>query len=172
MSARVWRILERAFAVTGLVLVLYHAGFDLGEIRSESMQPALLVGDCVLSERLSPRWRAVRRWDVIGFHTEDGVRVLKRVVALPGETVSAAKGTISVDGRVLPRPARLPAATYYAYGNLANGRTVKVEKGYYVLGDHSVDSQDSRWEGSILPEGITGRAWLIVWPLHRAGWVR
>jgi hypothetical protein len=40
-----------------------------------------------------------------------------------------------------------------------------------VLGDDSKDSQDSRWEKPVTRDAIVGRAWLVVWPLKRFGFV-
>ena len=44
--------------------------------------------------------------------------------------------------------------------------------GYYVLGDDLKDSDDSRFNGPVPADRIMGRAWLIVWPMKRLGWVR
>jgi signal peptidase I len=165
---RLARILERAFALTGVMLVLYHLGFQVGRITSGSMQPTLRTGDLVLVEKVT---RRIRRWDVLSFTTEDGIHVMKRVVGLPGESVSLA-GSLRVDDVPLAPPPSVPKLTYYAYGNLAAGNHVAAGDGYYVLGDDSKDSQDSRFEGPVPRERTEGRAWLIVWPPAHAGRVR
>jgi len=58
------------------------------------------------------------------------------------------------------------------YGNLTEGKPVPCGDGYYVLGDDLKDSDDSRFNGPVPPHRILGRAWLIVSPRNRFGWVR
>ena len=96
---------------------------------------------------------------------------MKRVVGLPGEKLGLTKNRISIDGDPLERPKKYESLYYYSYGNVVGGRVIDCRDGYYVLGDDSRDSQDSRYDGPIPPERIRGRAWLIVWPPGRIGWV-
>lgn len=172
---RLFRLAERTFAVIGLLLVTYHAAFDLGEVLSPSMEPTLRGeggsgSDWVLTEKLTGRLRRPRRWELLTFRTPDGLQVVKRVVGLPGETVALRDGGLWVDGRVVARPAALASLRYLPYGNLTPGRgPVPCGDGFYLLGDASQDSQDSRFEGPIPARQIVGRAWLVVWPLNRAG---
>jgi type IV secretory pathway protease TraF len=53
-----------------------------------------------------------------------------------------------------------------------NGAAVECGTGYFLVGDDSVDSQDSRWEGPFPPARIVGRALWVVAPAARRGWVR
>ncbi len=170
------RLGEHVFAGIGLVLVLYHCGFDLSRMVSGSMSPTLQGtgrddGDWVLSEKLSYRLRDPHRWELVEFTNTDGVQVMKRVVGLPGEAVSLKERQVAVNGAVAPRPASLREVEYWTYGNLYGGRSVECGGGYYVLGDDSKDSQDSRYEGPVSPDHIIGRPWLIVWPPSRIGFV-
>jgi type IV secretory pathway protease TraF len=54
---------------------------------------------------------------------------------------------------------------------LTGGRSAECGRGYYVLGDYTKDSNDSRYEGPVSPERIIGRPWLRVWPPGRMGFV-
>jgi signal peptidase I len=81
--------------------------------------------------------------------------------------VSLKDRQVLIDGSPVERPAGLAFLTYYPFGNLFGGKAAPCGEGYYVLGDDSKDSQDSRFEGPVNPERIRGRAWLIVWPLSR-----
>ena len=54
---------------------------------------------------------------------------------------------------------------------MAQGKTVACGRGYFVMGDDSRDSEDSRFEGPIVPERILFRARFRVWPRSRIGWV-
>jgi signal peptidase I len=97
---------------------------------------------------------------------------MKRVVGLPGETVALRDtATILINGRPIDRPASLQSLKYYSFGAFQAGRTAECGSGYFVLGDDSKDSQDSRYTGPLDLHQIKGRAWLRVWPLSRIGFV-
>ena len=173
---RVFRTLERTFAMAGVVLVTYYVGFDLSVIVSGSMSPALqgtsiADGDWVLTERVSYWFREPRRWEVVALQKADGMKVMKRIVGLPGEAVSLKDSCVLINGEATERPASLGYLKYYAYGNLARKEPVTCGLGYYVLGDDSKDSEDSRFEGPAKRGQVYGRAWLRVWPLSRIGFV-
>jgi signal peptidase I len=164
------RYLEHGFAVFGLLVFLYVTAFRVGTVTSGSMAPTLRGtsvrnGDVVVTEKISYRFRRPRRWEVVEFLDDEvGVRVMKRVVGLPGETVALREGSLLIDGRPVARPPSLAALTYHAYGNLMNGAPVACGDGYFILGDDSRDSQDSRFEGPLPPERVLGRSWLVIWP--------
>jgi len=168
---RVLRSLERALAIVGAVALVYHSLFHISVVISDSMAPTLRgnskEGDYVLTERITYRVRAPRRWEVIMFPEPDlQVQVMKRVVGLPGETVALNQQTqmFAINGAAVERPKALTAIKYFEYGSLAKGQSATAGDGYYVLGDYSADSQDSRWIGPVMPDRIQGRPWLVVWP--------
>ena len=173
------RLLEHSLAVVGLLAFVYHGGFHLSAVSSHSMAPtlrgeSLLQGDVVLSERVSYRFRRPRRWELIMFREEEFyLQVMKRVVGLPGESVRLddKTQTIFINGIPAPRPAPLHGIHYLAYGNLTGGKSANSSDGYYVLGDFSMDSQDSRWTGPVKPSQIMARPWMIVWPPSRIRFV-
>ena len=128
-------------------------------------------GDWILADKITFRLREPRRWEVITFFADDHLPVAKRVAGLPGETLSIDKDWLVVDGEALPRPPLLSFLRYYPFGHLREGREASADEGYFVLGDDSKDSQDSRFTGAVAHEDIIGRAMLIVWPPDRIGWV-
>jgi signal peptidase I len=174
-----WSVLRKAehgFAAIGVAFVLYSLCFDLSVMISGSMSPTLQGtssenGDYVLTEKLSYWFRHPRRWEVVTFRNSEGLQVMKRVAGLPGETVSLTNYQVLIDGSPIERPAGLAFLTYYPLGNLSRGEAAPCGEGYYVLGDDSRDSQDSRFEGPVNPQRIRGRAWLIVWPLSRVRFI-
>ena len=160
----------------GLLVVLYVLFFDLSRIVSPSMSPTLKGtsidnGDRILTEKITYRFRRPRRFEVITFLNNDGIRVMKRVIGLPGETVQQeGNGPLLIDGEPIEMPPTVDQK-YLRYGNLADGKPVLCGDGYYVLGDYTRDSDDSRFNGPVAPHRIIGRAWLIVSPWSRSGWV-
>jgi signal peptidase I len=171
-----WRFTVALFAIIGFVTVVRPLLFDLTPLASGSMAPTLQGdshgGDWVLAEKVSYRFRSPRRWEVVEFNDEEGIQIMKRVVALPGETVAIQNNRLQVNGQAADPPAGTARVKYYAYGNLMGGKAHPVGDGYYVLGDDSIDSQDSRFDGSVTASRVRARAWFIVWPPSRMRWVR
>jgi len=173
-----FRQTERCFALIGLATVVYYLCFDYSRVVSFSMQPTLRGenwedGDRVLTEKVSYWFRQPRRWEVITFCKDDGDQLMKRVIGLPGERVQMLRGgEILIDGRPLALPEHLKFLDYFPYGNLTRDKPpYECGEGYYVLGDYSKDSDDSRFNGAVLPKDIVGRAWVILGPEDHRGFV-
>jgi len=150
-------------------------------IPSDSMRDTLLPGDYVLVARwaygvrlpgtgLWPRPpRAPRRGDLVVFRTADrpGEDVVKRCIAVAGQTVEIRDRRVVVDGDTLREPyARHSDATVHArdYDARDNFGPVTLERGeVFVLGDNREDSEDSRFLGPVREEDVVGRALLVYW---------
>lgn len=177
-TKQVLRWVEHFLASVGFVTIVYYACFDLSVMVSGSMSPTLRGtnvnnGDWVLSEKVSYWFRRPARWEVVSFQSDLGQPVMKRVVGLPGETVQMhERKHLRINELPADIPSNVPRIPYLAYGNLAEAKPVSCDDGYYVLGDDTNDSDDSRFSGPIKGERIRGRAWLIVWPAARFGFVR
>jgi signal peptidase I len=171
------RWIERGLAVFGALVAIYWVTLDLSVVVSPSMAPtlqgtSLATGDRVITEKISPWFRSPRRWDVITFTNPDGEKRMKRVAGLPGESVQILEPReLLIDGERVDMPSFLNRK-YLRFGNLMDGKPVPCGDGYYVLGDDLKDSDDSRFNGPVQPDRILGRAWLIVWPLARFGFIR
>lgn len=172
------RHVERGLAVFGLLCIVYFLCFNLSYMVTPSMAPTLQApdegrGDWVLTEKVSGWFCNPRRWEVVTFRDKDGMQLMKRVVALPGESVSLPDvGQLQIDGKRVELPKGLEFLQYLPYGNLSKGAVVPAGDGWYVLGDQLRDSFDSRYQGSIPGRRILGRAWMVVWPPSRMGFIR
>jgi signal peptidase I len=125
-------------------------------------------GDWVLAEKITYRFRKPRRWEVVEFTNYEGLQLMKRLAAFPGESLAIKDHQLQINGTPAAPPNPI---TYYPEGNLTAGKTFHVANGYYVLGDDSIDSQDSRYDGPVPPKKIRARALLILWPPSRIGFV-
>lgn len=142
-------------------------------IPSDSMVPTLQDGDRVLVNKLSYDAHDVNRGDVVVFHRPpnlvaaegDPEDLIKRVIGLPGETVSARDGVVYIDDRRLTEP-YLPEGT--ATFNLDAPITVP-EGHILVMGDNRGNSTDGRSFGPIPIDTVIGRAFVIMWPPGRFG---
>lgn len=128
-------------------------------------------GDWVLTEKVSYWFGKPRRWQIVLYRHAHGFDVAKRVVGLPGETIGIENERVTIDGELVPVPEELQFLKYYGYAVLREGKTYPCKRGYFLLGDFSHDSLDSRFYGELAPSRIRGRAWLIVWPPSRLRWL-
>ena len=97
--------------------------------------------------------------------TTPGVKdLIKRVIGLPGETISGQNGQVYIDGRPLAEP-WLPKGEQ----TVPFPSTPIPAGDYFMMGDNRGDSADSRIIGAIPSRLFIGRAFLRVWPLSRIG---
>ena len=157
------------------------------KIPTGSMRPTLLEGDVILVNKFIygakipftnlrlPGFRQPKRGDVVVFVYPENPKkdFIKRLAASAGETVEIKNGTIYINDRPLSGPL-FSARYYYNRGDFAEeGRKIFVPPGnYFVLGDNSASSQDSRYWGFVPHKNILGEAILIYWPFSRIRIIR
>jgi signal peptidase I len=147
-------------------------------IPSGSMEPTLQVGDRILVNKLSYHLHGVGRGDIVVFSRPPAENcggpqvndLVKRVIGLPGETLSLSEGDVYVDGRRLDEswlPASAQGVTRPGPGGTLYGlqHAYKVPANdYFVMGDNRTDSCDSRYWGPISRSLIVGKVEMRVWP--------
>jgi len=118
-------------------------------------------------EHHSLPYRAVREvLQSIGVVQPSTEEYIKRVIALPGETVQGKDGHVFINGRELVEPYLPPGVVTTDFG------PVVVPKGaLWVMGDNRTNSSDSRVFGTIRRRTVVGRAILRVWPASRAAFL-
>ncbi len=95
---------------------------------------------------------------------------IKRVIGLPGETVTAHGGHVYIDGQMIDEP-YLKGETTYCRAN-QDCPPVTVPEGHlFVMGDNRDNSSDSRAFGVIDVDSIIGKAWVTYWPFDAFGFV-
>lgn len=147
------------------VVVARPLAVETFRITTGSMVPTLRAGDRVLVDRLTYDLDDVRRGDVVAFEDPDspGAVAIKRVVALPGDTVAIRAGSLVVDG-VRQREAYLGPGLS---GSDFFGPTEVPAGHLFVLGDNRPRSVDSRFTGAIPAGALVGRVVVRVWPPGR-----
>jgi signal peptidase I len=153
------------------------------EVEQDSMFPTILEHEYVLIDKLSPRFSDYDRGDIVVFqppsgYEQGGVPFIKRVIGLPGDTVSLENGRVFVTppgGSAVPlaepyvvRSSNRAAETLPRDAEGTSEWTVPAGE-YFVMGDNRPESQDSRFFGPIERDSIVGRAWLRYFPLDRVG---
>jgi signal peptidase I len=151
-------------------------------IPSPSMATTLVEKDRVIVNKLSYRLHDVNRGDVVVFHrppseTASTVKdLIKRVVALEGESVSIRDGAVHIDGVALEEPYTNGQATLEIPCTPEEIRSIYSTEGLvipeghvFVLGDNRTNSGDSRCFGPIDEDLIVGRAFFKIWPPGHIG---
>ena len=139
-------------------------------IPSGSMEPTLEVKDQVLVNKLSYRFSDIQRGDIIVISQDNSELeedLIKRVIALPGETVEIRDNTVIINGDT-----SLDESEYLAENVVETDFTeVAVPDNHlFVLGDNRANSNDSTEElGMISENRVIGRAFARFWPLKRFG---
>ena len=133
-------------------------------IPTESMSPTLRPGDQALVQKLGAT--SPDRGELVAFHSpQNGEVLLKRVVAVGGDTVGLEDGVLVVNGRKVREAYADPDPIDSVYFG-----PVKVGAGtVFVLGDNRANSEDSRDFGAVRTDSIIGRAVARVWPPSRWG---
>jgi len=126
-----------------------------------SMLPTLRPGEFLMVNKLAYRFGDIERGDIIVFHypqnpAED---FIKRVIGVPGDTVSVMKGVVHINGQPVDEPYISDPPSY-------NGQWIIPEGNVFVLGDNRNQSSDSHQWGNVPLENIVGRALVIYWPLE------
>ena len=150
-------------------LIIHYVG-QRTQVSGMSMYPTLHDGDNLIVDKISYRFNAPERFDIIVFpyqHAED-TYYIKRIIGLPGETVQVVEGTIYIDGKVLAEDyGREEMRT----SGLAGKEIKLADDEYFVLGDNRNESSDSREPsvGNIKKADIIGRAFIRIWPFSSFG---
>lgn len=149
-----------AFSLTIRIFV-----FEPFVVPTPSMEPALLVEDKVIVNKLSYRFAQVKRGDLVVFRspTGEGKDLVKRAVGLPGEEITLTlDGEVYVNGHLLYEEYVLDSNTVYNDDSI-----ILSDDEFFVLGDNRNNSLDSRFFGPVDQKEIFGKLVIIYWPPHR-----
>ena len=192
MDKRMRSWLEWGGVIVGALLVAFlirAVAFQAFYIPSESMESTLEVKDRLLVNKLSYKAHDVRRGDIIVFEKPAGETskindLIKRVIALPGETIEQQGNAMYIDRGEGPQ--KLTEGYIKDLGDIgqkigwvqgcANPSTeitkCTIPEGHvWVMGDNRGHSHDSRVFGPVDEDLIVGRAFVKVWPLSKIGFL-
>lgn len=164
-------ILEVVVLAVGIFLIVYLLILRPHKIKGTSMSPNFPDGEYLLTEKVNYYLHDPKRGDVVVFKppvSDD--EYIKRVIGLPGETVSVKNGHIYLNGQLLKEDYIADTVITDAGAFLEEGQEYKVPNNmYFVVGDNRPHSSDSRAWGPVTKSSMTGRAWVIYWPPQNAG---
>jgi signal peptidase I len=152
------------------ILGLVHPFF----VPTGAMTPAVAAGDHVMMEGMTFLAREPRRADIVVFRT-DGIASLPpaqfyvmRVAGEPGDHLRISEGKLLINDKYVA----LSNALGEIVCALPKTELTVPDGSYFVLGDNSTNSLDSRYWGSVPRQNIIGRISFCYWPPYRVGGVR
>lgn len=155
------REIVEILALTLLIFLVVRFVIQSYRVDGPSMEPGLVNNEFVMVNKVSYLFHEPARGDVIVFHwpkdtTKD---FIKRIIGLPGDTITTDRDHVTVNGKLLNEP-------YISAPNNPEGSTWKVPAGqYFVMGDNRPVSDDSRAWGFVPKDYIVGKASVVFWPL-------
>ncbi len=168
----IW-VVEIAITIVVAAVFTYFFGVR-STVVGPSMSPQLEDGNEVLIDRFFYKFISPKFGDIIAFLPNGNTNThyyLKRVVAVPGDTVQIKDGRVYVNGEELAE--EVEAARMEDAG-LAENEITLAEDEYFVLGDNRNNSEDSRFAniGNIKESYIIGKAWFIIAPRDKLGLIQ
>src|SRR5947209_1496589 len=158
------REIVETIALTLIIFLVIRFAIQSYRVEGVSMQPGLQSDEYVLVNKISYLFHAPEHGDVIVFHypldtTKD---FIKRVIGLPGDTITLDSTTVTVDGVALNEPYISERA------NPLGKKDIKVPPDeYFVMGDNRPASDDSRDWGFVPKYDLVGKAVFVYWPFNK-----
>lgn len=154
-------------------------------IPTNGMAPTIARGDMIVMENFTYHSRKPRRGDLAVFKTDDihslspGSIFVQRVAGEPGDHLQVSEGRLRINGETIVLSGSAGEITYLPPTHLPGKRpgmnavdVMVPEGGYFMLGDNSSNSLDSRYWGCVPEANIIGCISYRVWPPDRAGKVK
>lgn len=155
------RELIGTIALTLLIFLVIRFAAQSFRVDGQSMEPGLHTDEFVLVDKVAYLFQSPQRGDVIVFHypLDTSRDFIKRIVGLPGDTISTTSASVIVDGQTLHEPyISLPF-------NFENDTWKLGPNQFFVMGDNRGNSLDSRSWGPLDRSYIVGKAVVVYWPV-------
>ncbi len=142
------------------------------QVKGNSMYPTLKDQSMGVSNTLGYNIGSIQRFDIVIIYIpEKNEYIVKRVIGLPGETVSYANGQLYINGEAMEEPfLDQDYVESYGSGWMPDVSEITLsDDEYYCLGDNRPHSSDSRYYGPFKKENIKSKGIFIAWPLSEFG---
>lgn len=169
----IWEILKVAIVSVAIILPVRYFLIQPFYVKGASMEPNFHDSEYLIIDELSYRFQAPTRGQVIVFRYPKNPQeyFIKRVIALPGESVQIKDGGVYIFNENNPEGWRLPEEyineEIKTFSNGDEKITVSPDE-YFVLGDNRTSSKDSRSFGAVNKSFIIGKVLFRGWPISKA----
>jgi signal peptidase I len=147
-------------------------------VSGASMDPTFATGHYLIVDKISYELGEPERNSVVVFSfpdsanvpAEKGRNLIKRIIGLPGDTITEVDNTVTITNPGNPKGFVLDET--YVVHPLPSAFTITLKSGeYFVMGDNRAESYDSRSWGILPQANIIGRPILRLWPLSKIGFL-
>ncbi|MFH0753646.1 MAG: signal peptidase I [Candidatus Omnitrophota bacterium] len=186
-KAVAWEWIESLAVAFLLAMLIRTFLFQPFKIPSGSMRMTLIEGDRLFVNKLDygavvpltdfrlPGFSHPQRGDVLVFKypVQRNKDFIKRLIAVGGETVEIKEGRVLINDKPVTQ-GTIAKIHYYNGGEYGQaGKKIVVPQGqYFVMGDNSASSHDSRYWGFVPAELVVGKAEVLFWPINRIRWIK
>ena len=130
-------------------------------VNGSSMSTTLKDGDIMILNKIGLRIDGIDRFDIVVIQTDSNF-LIKRVIGLPGETISYKDEKLYINGKVVKDD--------YNLNDTGDFESVEIGKDeYFVMGDNRNVSKDSRLIGTVKKDDIIGKTNFVIFPLNKFG---
>lgn len=167
----VWETIRYALIAAAIIIPVRVFIAQPFVVSGNSMFPTFRNGEYLIVDELSKYIGEYRRGDVviIRYPQDPSKYFIKRIIGLPGETVSIQNGSVTVSGGTLEAPLVLKEPYVKNIKSDTIERTLDGTE-YFVMGDNRAQSSDSRYWGPVPERLMDGKALIRLFPLSRAEW--
>jgi signal peptidase I len=161
--------LETVVVALVISIVLYIFVMTPHEVIGNSMHPTYKNGEYLMANKVTYRIGEPQRGDVIIFEYSETQDFIKRIIALPGDTIMLKDGQFYINDILLDESNYLNSTIYTKGGDfLKEGESKVLKEGeYFVCGDNRSHSSDSRVFGPVEENNIKGKAWIVYFPFSQ-----
>jgi signal peptidase I len=167
----IWETVRYALIAAAIIIPIRIFIAQPFVVSGNSMFPTFRNGEYLIVDELSKYIGEYRRGDVviIRYPQDPSKYFIKRIIGLPGETVSIKNGSVTISGGKLTEPLNLSEPYVKNMKQDTIERTLG-ETEYFVMGDNRAQSSDSRYWGPVPARLMDGKALIRLFPFTRADW--
>jgi signal peptidase I len=177
MNTRIWQWIKSFAPTIIFVWIFTHGVAQATVVPTESMTPTILVGDHFFLDKVAfpgnyPESlqkylpvRTIERGDIIALWSKEtpNMRLVKRVIGLPGETLEVRHRNVYINGRQLDEPYVVHIDPHEVAGRDNFGPVTIPADQFFLMGDNRDNSNDSRFWGFAPRESLIGKPLFVYW---------
>ena len=177
MKSRIWSWIKSFGSTLAFVWVFTHGVAQATVVPTESMTPTILVGDHFFLDKVAfpanypqalQRYlpvRTIHRGDIVALWSPENpnIRLVKRVIGLPGETLEVRNRDVYIDGKKVDEPYVVHSDPQEVDRRDNFGPVSIPPDHFFMMGDNRDNSNDSRFWGFAARESLIGKPLFVYW---------